>query len=368
LRIVASSATINTGKSESLGKIDVVRHKSSMTQVFHFASRSFLLLALFCGLQVRANDLAPVPNGLAPVISDLSAGRADDAISRLSSSLLVNPRDGEAHNLLCRVYYQEERWDDAIRECETAVQLMPENSEYHRWLGRAYGGKANRIHSIKAYPLARKVRHEFEQAVQLDGENLDALSDLGEFYTAAPKIVGGDKKKAEEVARLLEHGDPVEACRIRGSIAEKDGNYALAETQFRAAVEVSKNPADAWMTLASFYSRRHQLELMLQAVHSGIDADAKAKATKMHGPALVRAAALLSRNNQEPQLAIQLLRLYLESPNKSADWPAFQVHAELGRLLRQQGDEVGAQQQIEAATALAQAYHLSNVRGASRSF
>ena len=75
------------------------------------------------------------------------------------------------------------------------------------------------------------------------------------------------------------------------------------------------------MTLASFYARRKQWERMLQAVQAGVDADAKA--AKPHGSALVEGAALLARNNQDPQLAIQLLKLYLDSPNKSADSPTF---------------------------------------------
>jgi hypothetical protein len=90
-------------------------------------------------------------------------------------------------------------------------------------------------------------------------------------------------------------------------------------------------------------------------LHAGIDADAKA--AKPHGPALVDAASLLSRNNQDPQLAIQLLKLYLDSPNQSADSPAFQVHSQLSRLLEQQGDHEGARQHIEAAAALAHQYH-----------
>jgi len=90
-------------------------------------------------------------------------------------------------------------------------------------------------------------------------------------------------------------------------------------------------------------------------LHAGIDADAKA--VRPHGPALVDGATLLGRTHQEPQLAIQSLRLYLTSPNQSADWPAFQVHAQLSRLLEQQGDQAAARQQIEAAAALACEYH-----------
>ena len=335
-----------------------------MIRFLHFPRLLLLLLGAFCLTRARADDIASAPKNVERVAADLSAGKADDAILRLSSSLLANPQDAEAHNLLCRVYYQEERWDDAIHECEAAVQLMPQNSEYHVWLGRAYGEKADSIHSIKAYPLAKKVRTEFERAVQLDGGNLDALSDLGEFYTAAPGIVGGGKKKAQDVARALEQDDPAEAYQLEARLAEKDKNYALAETQFKAEVEASKEPADAWMTLASFYSRRHQTDLMLQAVHTGIDADEKAP--KPHGPALVHGAAILSRNKQDPELAIHLLTLYLDSPNKSPDSPAFQVHAELSRLLQQQGDDLGARKQIEAATALASAYHPAPLRIAER--
>jgi uncharacterized protein YyaL (SSP411 family) len=102
---------------------------------------------------------------------------------------------------------------------------------------------------------------------------------------------------------------------------------------------------------------------MLEALHAGIDADAKA--AKPHGPALVDAASLLSRNHQEPQLVIQLLKQYLDSPNQSADSPAFQVHSQLSRLLDQQGDHEGARQQMEAASALAHQYHPAAPRAAA---
>jgi tetratricopeptide (TPR) repeat protein len=313
------------------------------------------LLAVLCVSQAWTSEAASIrKDTLQPVQADLTLGKADDAIARLGSSLSANPGDAEAHNLLCRVYYQEERWDDAIRECETAAKLMPMDSDYHLWLGRAYGEKADSIHSIKAYGLAKKVRDEFERAVQLDGANVDALSDLGEFYTAAPGIVGGGKKKAQGLVQVLEQQEPVQAHQLKGRLAEKDKNYPLAESEYKAAVSASKQSADAWMALGSYYARRRQWDPMLEALHAGIDADGKSALP--HGPALVDAAGILSRSGQEPQLAIRLLQLYLDSPNKSADSPAFQVHAQLSRLLEQEGDHDGARQQGEAAAALAHQY------------
>jgi tetratricopeptide (TPR) repeat protein len=302
-------------------------------------------------------------NPLQAVTADLNAGRADAAIAELGSSLAANPADASAHNLLCRVYYQEQRWDDAIRQCEAAVRLMPTNAEYHLWLGRAYGEKADSIHSIKAYGLAKKVRDEFERAVQLDGTNVDALSDLGEFYTAAPGIVGGGKKKAQGIAQAMEAYGPAQAHQLKGRLAEKDKNYPLAESEFKAAVEASQQAPDAWMELASYYARHRQWDQMLQAVHAGINADARS--AKPHGPALVDAAGILVRSNQDLQLATQLLRQYLDSPNQSADSPAFQVHTQLSRLLDQQGDHQGAHQEAEAAAALARDYHPAPPKSAS---
>lgn len=324
--------------------------------MFSSAMFSPLLLAVVCTVQAPAAGAASIPNNaLEPVRADLAIGRADDAIARLNVSIAANQGDAEAHNLLCRVYYQEQRWEDAIHECETAVRLAPTESDYHLWLGRAYGEKADSIHSIKAYGLAKKVKSEFERAVQLDSSNVDALSDLGDFYSAAPGIVGGGKKKAQDVAQALQQHQPAQADQLMGHLAEKDKNDSLAETQFKAAVQVSGQSADAWMTLASFYARHRQWDQMLAALHAGIDADTTA--ARPHGPALVDAASILSRNNREPQLAIQLLKRYLASPNQSADSPAFQVHAQLGRLLEEQGDHAGAQEQLEAAAALARDYH-----------
>jgi tetratricopeptide (TPR) repeat protein len=308
---------------------------------------------LLVGLLLPGFDAGTV--SLPQVHSDLNAGRADDAITHLRVALSTNPNDAEAHNLLCRVYYQEERWDDAIKECETAVNLAPADSNFHLWLGRAYGEKADAIHSIKAFGLAKKTRGEFERAVQLDGTNADALSDLGDFYVEAPGVVGGGKKKAQGVAQTLQAHNPAQADQLQAHLAEKDKNYALAEQNFKAAVEASKQSADAWITLASFYARRQQWDKMLDAVRSGIDADARS--AKPYGPALVDAAYVLSHSQREPQLAVQLLKQYLASENKSADTPAFRVHAQLGKLLEQQGDHSGAQVQMEAATALARDYH-----------
>ncbi len=131
------------------------------------------------------------------MVRDLQQGRADHAMEVLQPAIESGSGDAEAQQLLCRVALQIERWDAAVAACEKAVYLDSGSSDNHLWYGRALGEKADRASFIKAYGLAKRVKAEFETAVSLDPRNAEALSDLGDYYTEAPAIVGGGKDKAE---------------------------------------------------------------------------------------------------------------------------------------------------------------------------
>src|SRR5208337_2801204 len=126
----------------------------------------------------------------------LAAGRIDDAITELNGRISSAPAHAESSNLLCRAYFALEDWDRAESSCKKAVSLDPNNSRFHLWLGRVYGEKADRANFVIAAGLAGKVRAEFERAVQLSPDDVDARLDLAEFYAEAPGIVGGGEQKA----------------------------------------------------------------------------------------------------------------------------------------------------------------------------
>jgi len=296
----------------------------------------------------------------APVRQDLRLGRADDALARLDSALAQNPSDAEAHNLRCRVYYQEGLWDPAIDDCAAAVKLAPGNSDYHLWLGRAYGLKAQHVSMMSGYKLAHKVAAEFQQAVQLDPHNADALESLGEFDTQAPGVAGGGVKNAATVLQQLQGVDPAASLALEARIAENKKDYAAAEADFKAAIAESGDRADAWMDLAGFYLKRKRIDEMETAVKKGVAADPR------HGPALVDAALDLIKAGVEQQTAIQWLEEYLNSHAQSEDAPVFAVRADLARLLENEGDTGGAQQQLAAAHALASGYRMPGPSVASR--
>jgi tetratricopeptide (TPR) repeat protein len=308
---------------------------------------SLLLILLFMPLKVPALT----PEGRLDVIRDLQQGRPDDALELLQPATASGNRDAEAQQFLCRVALQLERWDNAITACEKAVALDGNSSNNHLWYGRALGEKADRVSFIKAYGLAKRVKAEFETAVALDPRNAEALSNLGEYYTEAPAIVGGGKDKAAAVARQLDDVDRARAEELRGRIAASNKDTAAAEQHFREAITAANRPANYWMVLGSFYQKQNDLTRMQDAIHSGLDADGG------RGEPLVSAAHLLTRAGQDPQSAIRLLREYLASPEKSEEQPAFRVHLLLADLLNKQGDMAGAAREIQAATAIASVYH-----------
>jgi tetratricopeptide (TPR) repeat protein len=306
---------------------------------------------LLMALLIPLNATALTPEGRTDVLHDLQQGRADEALQLLEPATAKDKNDAEAEQLLCRLALQLERWDNAIAACEKAVALEVNSSNNHLWYGRALGEKADRVSFIKAYGLAKRVKAEFETAAALDPRNAEALSALGEYYTEAPGIVGGGKDKAATVARQLDDVDRARAEELRGRIAASNKDTAAAEQHFREAIAASRRPASYWMVLGSFYQKQNDVDRMQEAIHSGLEADGG------RGEPLVDAAHLLTRAGQDPQTAIHLLRVYLASPDKSEDEPAFRVHLLLASLLNRQGDTEGAAREIEAARAIASVYH-----------
>ena len=293
---------------------------------------------------------AEVPNnGVGMANTALQSGEADRALSLLGSL----PVSGETHNLRCRVYFTLERWDDAANECDQAVKLDGQSATNHLWLGRALGEKADRASFIAAYGLAKRARAEFERAVSLDPGDGDALTDLGEFYTSAPGVVGGGTDTAQALVPSLEKIDLARAHILLARIAESRKDYDTAEREFKQATTTGEHPAFGWMTLGSFYRKRERWEDMEAAVQNGYRA---AQRDRHAGVALYNGASILARGKRNLALATKMLEEYLADYQRTEEGPAFEAYTRLARLKAQLGDKEGARQARAAALKLAHDY------------
>jgi predicted Zn-dependent protease len=298
---------------------------------------------------VVAAPALPERGALAQANAALQAGDADTALGLLASL----PQSAETHNLRCRVLYALQQWDSAANACQQAVDLDGQNSDFHLWLGRTLGEKADRASFLTAYSLAKRVRSEFELAVQLDPSNAEALADLGEFYYNAPSIVGGGTDKAQAIAAQLDKVDAARAHELRARIAAQLKDYGTAEREFKTAVEVSPHPAFQWMSLASFYRHREQWTDMETALQSGYRA---AQHDRHAGVALFNGASVLTQSGRNPEFAAKMLHEYLDGPSKTEEAPAFVAYTRLARLDAQLGNLEGARSERAAAIALAHEY------------
>jgi cytochrome c-type biogenesis protein CcmH/NrfG len=279
----------------------------------------------------------------------LAEGKADAAIAALRDRIASSPNDAEAHAQLCRAYYSIQDWDHAISSGEKAVNLSPDQSNYHLWLGRAYGEKADASSFFSAAGLAKKVRISFERAVELDGSNIAARSDLAEFYMEAPGIMGGGQDKARAQADALMKRAPAKAHWVLGRLAEKNKDTTVAEQEYKAALEATHNGAEGWLDLAIFYRRTSRMADLDSAIEKLNAAPIK------NTDVLVDAAANLLRSEHNLPMAAQLLKRYLAGKTVE-DAPAFRAHMLLGTVYEKQGDKKAASTEFQAALALASTY------------
>ena len=273
----------------------------------------------------------------------------DTAIASLNTQVASNANDAEAHNLLCRAYWAYGDWDRAVTSCEKAVQLDNNSSVYHNWLGRAYGEKADHSSFLTAAGLAKKVRTEFERAVQLNPDNLAARMDLAEFYLEAPGMVGGGQDKARAQAALIGKTNPAKEHWVYARIAEKNKDVPVAEKEYRTAIELSNGSADAWLNLGMFLRKQQRYDEMDGALR-------KATVSPVKPPeVMVDAADTLLRAGRDYPYAIDLLKRYLAGQTVE-EAPSFKAHYLLGAILEKQGDRQGASHAYQESLALARGY------------
>ncbi len=299
-------------------------------------------LFLFLVVPLLAAQAATSPKEL------LASGHVDEAIRTLEQQVAGSAPDAESYNLLCRSYFMIDEWDRGISACERASALDPQKSLYHLWLGRIYGEKADRAGFVSAAGLAKKVRTEFERAVELDPKNSEARADLAEFYLEAPGIVGGGKDKARAQATALAAFNPPLGDYVTGRIAEREKDKATAERAYRAAIDTSHGAAQAWLHLAQFLAHNKRLDEMEQALHT-------LESAPVDRPeALMDAASLLLHIGRDNALAVRFLHRYLASPVEEG--PAFKAHDLLGQVLEKQQDVHAAAEEYRAALALSHTY------------
>ena len=86
-----------------------------------------------------------------------------------------------------------------IEAGKAAVKLQPDKPEGHFWLGANYGGSASKS-TLASLTSVQDIRSEMEAVIKIDEsyQGGSAYLGLGRLYLQAPRVLGGDTKKAIE--------------------------------------------------------------------------------------------------------------------------------------------------------------------------
>jgi len=152
--------------------------------------------------------------------SPATAGAADSSLDALiqeghwkrarplaEQQYASHPDDARAAYQLSQVKEAFGDLDGALPLAEKAVSLDVSNAAYRYQLAAVCGEKADAASFFQKAGWAKRFKAEADKAAALDPKNVDARFALIEFYLQAPRLMGGDKSKAREMADEIARAD-----------------------------------------------------------------------------------------------------------------------------------------------------------------
>ncbi len=305
--------------------------------------RWIVVLAAAIGLLLPMAQKAGADD-LAEVRQQFDAGNYATAMNTLRALVSQSPGSAEDHFWLGRCYYEVRDYNNAVSELEKATQLDPNSSVYHDWLGRGYGAVAARE---KSFLLARRVKKEFQAAVQADGSNIDARRDLEEYLIQAPWIVGGSKDDALAQVNAIAQINPVDGHLAKADYESGVGNADLAVAEYNAAVALKPQSIEPYLEVANYYGLQGKGAEVTALVEQAAQVSPKDARLPFY-----RGVAHVLTGTDFP-LAEENLKSYLASTPDRSDWPS---HASarywLGQLYEKEGNKMAAAEQYREALSL----------------
>ena len=250
---------------------------------------------------------------------------------------------------------------------EKAVALNGHVAKYHRQLAEVLGVQAQHAGPFQQILLARLFRKEIGAAIDLDPLDVQARRDLLEFYLLAPGIVGGDSRRAAEVAEQLAGIDAAEgflakarielfpkrsagaaallkkgaqaqppSCRTQIELARfcldpEHREREAAENAAKRALDLDRSRAEAYKVLAEIYAEDREwarLDSILQ--------EASERNPDDLAPYYYAADQLLSAGRESAR-AERYLRTYLGQEAEGNEPGAPEAHWKLGLAFEAEG-------------------------------
>ena len=285
-------------------------------------------------------------NGDSSGIRLFDAGKYKEAKTVFEPAFRTNARDAAAAFYLGRIAMEERRNDRAAEYFETATRLDPKNSGYFLWLGRAYGREAQDANVLRQPGLAKKTKAAWERAIELDPENLDARSDLIQYYVQAPGLLGGSITKALEQAEEIRKRNALRGYLELGALYERQKKLADAEKAYLGAASEKSDRHVGEYRLGVFYQNTGAYDKAFELFESMITANPSEVG------ALFQIGKTGALSGQRLERAAEALEAYLQTTPGRNDPSLAAAHWRLGMVHEKRQDPLRAKTEYMQALRL----------------
>jgi Tfp pilus assembly protein PilF len=237
------------------------------------------LLLILCAVAIGRAEPSPAERLI-------EAGHWKRARTLVETRLRETPADALSSFLLSQIRGAFGDRSTPLALAEKAVALDGRTAKYHRQLAEVLGVTAQHAGAFRQLLLARRFRGEIDAALSSDPRDLQAMRDLLEFYLLAPGLIGGDPRRAVDVAARIGGIDAIEGLLGQSRIAEFHKDAGAEEALLRHAAETRPVRYKAEIALARFYLEAGHLSLL--------EAEAHARAAMRLDPGRVDAYAVLA--------------------------------------------------------------------------
>jgi len=211
-----------------------------------------------------------------------------------------------------------------------------DNAETHYRRGVALGEDARRASVFRKISLAKEARAEFERAVQLDPNFLDARFALVEFDMLAPAFIGGGEERAIAQANEIKKRDAIEGHHAFAVIYQHQKRPDLARREYVDAVrdQPSSPKAHYWLGVSFFSDKNY--------ARSNEEFETAVKLDPKYMPAWFQIGHTAALSGTNLDRGEEALRKYLTSTPAFDEPPLYRAHFWLGAIYEKIGKKAEA--------------------------
>jgi tetratricopeptide (TPR) repeat protein len=285
-------------------------------------------------------------NGETDGVRLFEAGKYKEAKTVFEPAFKANTRDAAAAFYLGRIALEERRHERAADYFETATKLDPKSTTYFLWLGRAVGREAQQANVLRQPGLAKRTKSAWERAIELDPDNLDARSDLIQYYVQAPGFLGGSTAKAIEQAEAIRERNALRGYLELGALYERDKKFADAEKAYLAASKEKSDRHVGTYRLGLFYQNTGAFDKAFDLFEAMIVAN------PTESGALFQIGKTGAMSGQRLDRSAEALEAYLTTTPGRNDPTLAAAHWRLGMVHERRQDRQRAKAEYETAVRL----------------